>query len=169
MRFKSGLGDPFIQTVVWTVDLGTCNCFEMAQSDFPDLFKLMLSSLDFPIVVFVAESNGCIKQAQNVINQNLSKEEEPMLQMLFTQLSTGASAPLTLSPDPPVAPLNEESASIIKWQIFFSDFVLKRMEEIKCLIKFTTQFKILNWGICLFFPGCMCPPTKKPAPTWLRC
>ena len=52
-----------------TVELGTCTCFEMAPSDFPDLFqsiissfRSMLSSLDFPTVVFVAESNGCIKQ-----------------------------------------------------------------------------------------------------------
>ena len=52
----------FILTVVCTVDLGTCNCFQMAPSDFPDLSKsiwAMLSSLDFPIVVFVAESYMC--------------------------------------------------------------------------------------------------------------
>ena len=60
----------YLQTVVCTVYLGACNYFEMAQSDFPDLFKSvmgsfrsMLSSLDFPIVVFVAESDGCFKQA----------------------------------------------------------------------------------------------------------
>ena len=42
----------------------------MAPSDFPGLFKSimcsfrsMLSSLDLPIVVLVAESNGCIKRA----------------------------------------------------------------------------------------------------------
>ena len=57
-----------LQTVVFTVDLGTWNCFEMAPVDFPDLFKSMMSSfrsmlsaLDFHIVVFVAESNGCIQ------------------------------------------------------------------------------------------------------------
>lgn len=45
------------------MELGTCSCFKMAPSDFPDLFKSvicfsrsMLSSLDFPIV-FVTESN----------------------------------------------------------------------------------------------------------------
>ena len=60
----------YLNTVVCPVDLGTCCCFEMAPCDIPDLFKSimgsfrsMLSSLDFPIVVFVAESNGCIKQA----------------------------------------------------------------------------------------------------------
>ena len=62
----------YLQTVVCTVDLGTCNCFEndFLPSDFLHLFKSimrsfrsMLSSLDFPIVVSVAESNGCIKQA----------------------------------------------------------------------------------------------------------
>ena len=35
-----------------TVDLGTCNCFEKAPSDFPDLF----------LWLFVC-SSGCIKQA----------------------------------------------------------------------------------------------------------
>ena len=80
----------YLNTVVWTVDLGTCNCFEMAPRDFPDLFKTimgsfrsMLSSLDFSIVVFVYESNGCIKQdpirmgpekCWAVINQNHSEE-----------------------------------------------------------------------------------------------
>ena len=53
--------------VVCTVDLGTCNCFEMAPSDFfktiMSSFRSALSSLDFPIVVFVAESNRYIKQA----------------------------------------------------------------------------------------------------------
>ena len=60
----------YLQTVVCTVDLGTCDCFEMVTSDFLDLFKSimcsfrsMLSSLDFPIVAIVAESNNCIKQA----------------------------------------------------------------------------------------------------------
>ena len=53
----------FSPTVVYTVDLGTCNCFEMAPSDFPDLFKSimcsfrsMLTSVDFTIVVFMPES-----------------------------------------------------------------------------------------------------------------
>ena len=56
-----------IFSVVCTVKLETCNCFETAPSDFPDLFKSimcsfrsMLSSLDSPTVVFVAESNGSI-------------------------------------------------------------------------------------------------------------
>lgn len=55
------------QTVGCTVALGTCNCFEMAPRDLPDFksivrsFRSMLSSLDFPIGVFVAESDGCIK------------------------------------------------------------------------------------------------------------
>ena len=50
--------------------LGPLNCIEIAPSDFPDLlqsitlpFRSMLSSLDSLIVVIVAESNGCIKQA----------------------------------------------------------------------------------------------------------
>ena len=54
-------------TTVFTTDLGTCDCFEMAPSYFPDSFKSitvffrsMLSSLDLPIVVFVADTNGCI-------------------------------------------------------------------------------------------------------------
>ena len=57
----------YVQTVVCTVDLGTCNSFEMAPSDVPDFrsivrsFRSMLSSLDFPTGVFVAQSNGCIK------------------------------------------------------------------------------------------------------------
>ena len=57
------------QTAVCTVDLRTCNCFEIAPSDFPDLFKSimcsfrpMLSFVDFSNPVFLAESNGCIKQ-----------------------------------------------------------------------------------------------------------
>ena len=66
--FSSG-SVPCKLTVVCTVDLGTCNCFEMAPSDFPNLFKSimcyfrsMLNCLDFSIVVFVAESNVCFKQ-----------------------------------------------------------------------------------------------------------
>ena len=45
----------YTQTVVRTLDLGTCNCFEIAPCDSPDLFKSitcsfrsMLSSVDFP-------------------------------------------------------------------------------------------------------------------------
>uniref|UniRef100_A0A8C6K6X0 Sorting nexin 25 n=1 Tax=Nothobranchius furzeri TaxID=105023 RepID=A0A8C6K6X0_NOTFU len=48
------------QTIVCTVALGTCSCFEMAPSDFPDLFKSiirffrsMLSSFDFPITAVI--------------------------------------------------------------------------------------------------------------------
>ena len=52
----------YIQTVVCTVDLWTCNCFEMAPRDFPEL-ETMLGSLDSPILVFLAESSGSIKQA----------------------------------------------------------------------------------------------------------
>ena len=45
----------YLQKLVCTVTLGASNCFEMAPSDFPDMFKSimwpfrsMLSSLDFP-------------------------------------------------------------------------------------------------------------------------
>ena len=34
----------------------------MAASDFPGSFRSMLSSLDFSTVVFLAESNGYIRQ-----------------------------------------------------------------------------------------------------------
>ena len=56
-----------LPTVDCTVDLGTCNCFEKAPSDFPVFFKSItgsfrsvLSSLNFHIVVFIAESSRCI-------------------------------------------------------------------------------------------------------------
>ena len=56
-------------TVLCRVDLGTSHYFEMAPNVFPNLFKSimdsfrsMLSSLDTTFVVFVSESNGCIKQ-----------------------------------------------------------------------------------------------------------
>ena len=61
----------FIIIVVCTIDLGTCNCFEMAPSDFPvfftsimGTFRSMLSFLDFRMAVFIAESSRCIWQAQ---------------------------------------------------------------------------------------------------------
>ena len=51
------------------VDLGTFNCFQMAPSDFADSFKSilgtfrsMLSSSDFPAVVFCVKWVCCIKQ-----------------------------------------------------------------------------------------------------------
>ena len=49
------------KAIICTVYLGTCNCFEMASSDFLDKslcsYRSILSPLDFPIIVFVAESN----------------------------------------------------------------------------------------------------------------
>lgn len=33
----------YLQAVVRTADLGTCNCSEMAPSDFPDVFRCALS------------------------------------------------------------------------------------------------------------------------------
>ena len=56
----------YTYTDVYTVDLGTCDCFEMAPDLFKSItssFRSMLSSSDFAIVVLVAESSGCIKQA----------------------------------------------------------------------------------------------------------
>ena len=40
------------KTVVGTVDLGTCNCFELAPSDFPDLLKInnVLCRIDAELV-----------------------------------------------------------------------------------------------------------------------
>ena len=92
----------------------------------------------------------------------------------------GARAPVTLSPDPPLASPDRESASIIQWQIFCNDFELKGKTEIKCISSlppnqncwnFKHCFKFFiyplsEWAIYLFFLVCMCPPTKKPAPTW---
>ena len=55
----------YLKTTVCTFALGTCYCFEMTPNDFPDLFKSiicsfrsMLSSLDFPTVVFVTSLMG---------------------------------------------------------------------------------------------------------------
>ena len=78
---------------------------------------------------------------------------------------------------PPVAPPDRDSASILQWQIFCTDFVLKGKVEIKCVssllsnkncwnckhLKFEVWFILcLNEGF-VFFPGLYVPPTKEPA------
>ena len=88
----------YAQTVVCTVVLWSFSSFEMAPSDFPDLFKSImcffrsvLSSLDFPIVMLVAESHWCIKQAllKDVIScyqsESHRRSKEVMLQSKFDE------------------------------------------------------------------------------------
>ena len=59
--------------------------------------------------------------------------------------ATGASAPVTLSLDPPVAPPNRVSVSIIQWKISCNDFVLKgKAEIIQVSRQFTTQSELLK-------------------------
>ena len=73
---------------------------------------------------------------------------------------------------PPCGPPDRESASIIQWQISCIDFVLKGKAEIKCLSNLLPNQNCWNCKHCFvwmrdlsFFPGCMCPLTKKLAPT----
>ena len=44
--------------------------------------------------------------------------------------STGAGAPVTLSPDPPVAPPDRESASVVHWQISCSMLCWRERSEL---------------------------------------
>ena len=73
----------------------------------------------------------------------------------------------------PLWPPDRESALIIHWQISCNDFVLKGKAGIKCLSSLLPNQNCWNCQHCFvwmrdlsFFPGCMCPLTKKPAPTW---
>ena len=73
----------------------------------------------------------------------------------------------------PCGPTDRESALIIQWQISCNDFVLKGKAEIKCLSSLLPKINCWNCKHCFvwmsdlsFFLGCMCPLTKKTAPTW---
>lgn len=77
----------FILTVVCIVDLWTCDCFEMAPQDFPDLFKSamlsfrsMRSALESPIVTGV--SNKPLLKISHQANHT-----EEVTKMCFTQFS----------------------------------------------------------------------------------
>ena len=59
-----------------TIHYGTCSCFQMAPSDFPDLIKPIIT-----ILVCVAESNGCIRQAL----LKLSQRSHKLLSIRITQ------------------------------------------------------------------------------------
>ena len=78
---------------------------------------------------------------------------------------------------PPCGPTDRESASIIQWQISCNDFVLKGKVKIKCLSSLLPNQNCWNSKNCFkshlslvwmrdlsFFPGCICPLTKKAGP-----
>ena len=74
---------------------------------------------------------------------------------------------------PPCCPPDRESALIIQWQISCNGFVLNGNAEIKCLSsllpnqnRWNCKHRFVWMRDLSFFQGCMCPLTKKPAPTW---